>query len=192
MDLSWISTALSGVLGGGVLVKFWEQRRQRQDKLDERRERHNEHVRQAHAQLIASYLKLLAVCEELNAATMTKLNHEDPDDPPSPNDLSADEYRQLCEDHRQLMKSFSIAAMETDARIIEALLLDNRLEIQARLQSLLNKPLPRQAVYTVEFESMIASHREELDALIQLLSDEVKKGALASGVTGSAALPPGK
>lgn len=131
---------------------------------------HDERVRQAHAQLIASYRWLLAVCEELHDVTMTKLNHEDPDAPPDPNDLSPDEHRQLYEDHRQLTKAFSVAGEETDARIIEALLLDRRSEIQVHLQSLLRKSLPRRVMYMNNFEVTILSHREELEAFTRLLA----------------------
>jgi hypothetical protein len=170
MEWTAVTGLIASALGGGALVKIWEQHRQRQDKLEERRVQHDERLRQAHAQLIASYRKLLAVCEELHEASMIKLNHEDPDAAPDPNDLSPDEYRQLCEDHRQLTKAFSVAAVETDARIVETLLLDRRSEIQVRLHSLLKKPLPRRIVYMDDFEATIAFHRDELDAFTRLLA----------------------
>jgi hypothetical protein len=175
----WLGTLAASALGTGFVVRIWEQRIQRQDKLEERAAARADRLRQAHAQFIASYLKLLAVGEELHRASMTKLHHEDPDSPPEPDDLSSEEYSQLCEDHRQLTKATSVAAIEANARIVEALLLESRPDIQVRLHALLNNPWRHQVAYfeaLEDFKVDIASRRAALDKITRALSATASEG----------------
>jgi len=94
---SWFGTFMASGLGAGFGVKIWELRIQRQAKQEERRVARQDRLRQAHAQFIASYLKLLAVGQELHQTSMTKMHHDDPHAPPEEDDLGSDEYNRLCE-----------------------------------------------------------------------------------------------
>lgn len=193
MEWNTVVQAVAAALGGGALMKFWENYRQRQDKLEERRQQHNQRVREAHAQVIASYLKLLAVCEDLHTVSRLKYLWGDPDAPPEPDAPSPEEYQSWCEDHRQLLKALSSTSVETNARIAEALLLDSRAGIRVRLQALLNKKLPPPQEFICEsVEEITGPHRDALDELIQLLTSETAdKDALpAVNSTTPPALPP--
>jgi hypothetical protein len=120
-----ISTGLSTLLGGGVIVNVWTQRRQRREKQQERElarlDTHRVDLRQAHATLIGAYSRALEMGTRLAAWHSL-----------GPERLKA----AVPEGMGKLLNEYFVSCSDAQAHLAQAMLLEDRLPVIDRLHKL--------------------------------------------------------
>lgn len=166
-DNVWKAAALLGTTSVGGLISNWfTQRRLRKDKIEELRlqqenkledqrsqrdDAYRVDLRHAQAQFIAGYSKFLTVAGQL--AAITGALHEQrasAADYASKNGAGAQDAEraysgagaaELFEKGRAAVDALTAATVDADARLAEALLLEDRQSTQAQLLSIFENPL---------------------------------------------------